>query len=295
MSVAETSASIFSDVVCELGEGPSYDPASGKLWWFDIVGKKLLEKKFPDGPTIVHNLPVMASAIATIDADRQLIAAEDGIYIRDVRTGALTLHTAIEADNALTRANDSRVHPSGAFWIGTMDRNDGPKAGAIYWFYKGELRTLYSEVSIPNSICFSPDGATAYFTGLISNTIQRVDCDPATGLPRGEPKIFADTRRSEGWVDGSVVDADGVLWNARWGGARVDAWSPDGKLIRSIATPARQSSCTAFVGPNASRIAVTSAWKGMDAAARAADPEGGKTFLLDIEVRGRFEPHAVIA
>ena len=91
-----------------------------------------------------------------------------------------------------------------------------------------------------------------------------------------------------------MVDADGVLWNARWGGARVDAWSPDGKLIRSIAVPAKQSSCPAFVGPNASRIAVTSAWKGMDAAARAADPEGGKTFLLDVEVRGRFEPHVVI-
>ena len=28
-------------------------------------GKKLLEKKFPDGPTIVHELPFMASAIAT--------------------------------------------------------------------------------------------------------------------------------------------------------------------------------------------------------------------------------------
>ena len=91
--MASNGASIFSDVVCELGEGPSYDAASGKFFWFDIVGKKLLEKKFPDGPTIVHELPFMASAIATIDADRQLIAAEDGIYVRDVRTGALTLHT----------------------------------------------------------------------------------------------------------------------------------------------------------------------------------------------------------
>ena len=125
--MANNGASIFSDVVCELGEGPSYDPASGKLFWFDIVGKKLLEKKFADGPTIVHDLPFMASAIATIDADRQLIAAEDGIYIRDVRTGALTLHTPLEADNQLTRANDSRVHPCGAFWIGTMARDDGPE------------------------------------------------------------------------------------------------------------------------------------------------------------------------
>ena len=156
--MANDGASIFSDVVCELGEGPSYDPASGKLFWFDIVGKKLLEKKFADGPTIVHDLPFMASAIATIDAGRQLIAAEDGIYIRDVRTGALTLHTPLEAGNQLTRANDSRVHPCGAFWIGTMARDESPKAGAIYWFYKGELRTLYSQVSIPNSICFSPEG-----------------------------------------------------------------------------------------------------------------------------------------
>ena len=97
VKMANDGASIFSDVVCELGEGPSYDPASGKLFWFDIVGKKLLEKKFADGPTIVHDLPFMASAIATIDAGRQLIAAEDGIYIRDVRTGALTLHTPLEA------------------------------------------------------------------------------------------------------------------------------------------------------------------------------------------------------
>ena len=292
--MASNGTSILSDVVCELGEGPSYDAASGKFFWFDITGKKLLEKKFPDGPTIVHALPFMASAIATIDADRQLIAAEDGIYVRDARTGALTLHTALEADNQLTRSNDSRVHPCGAFWIGTMAKDEARKAGAIYWFYKGELRTLYTQVSVPNSICFSADGAIAYFTGLRPNVIERVDCDPTTGLPRGEPATFINTSSSDGWVDGSVVDADGVLWNARWGGARVDAWSPDGRLIRSIPVPAKQSSCTAFVGPNASRIAVTSAWKGMDEAARAADPDGGKTFLLDVEVRGRFEPNVVI-
>ncbi len=107
--------------------GHAYDPATGKLFWFDIVGKKLLEKKFADGPTIVHDLPFMASALAMIDADRQLIAAEDGLYIRDVRTGALTLHTPLEADNPLTRSNDSRVHPCGAFWIGTMAKDEEPQ------------------------------------------------------------------------------------------------------------------------------------------------------------------------
>lgn len=285
---------IFSDVVCELGEGPSYDPASGKLFWFDITGRKLLEKAFPDGATIVHDLPFMGSAIAVVDAGRQLVVGEDGIYVRDARTGALALHTPLEADNALNRSNDSRVHPSGSFWIGTMAKDEAPRAGAIYWFSKGEIRRLYDGITVPNSICFSPDGATAYFTGMTGNVIHRVDCDAATGLPAGEPKAFVDTSGAGNWVDGSVVDADGVLWNARWGGSRVDAWSPEGKLVRSIPVPARQSSCPAFVGADASRIAVTSAWKGMDAATRAADPEAGKTFLLDIEVRGRFEPKVLI-
>src|SRR3954468_14505580 len=131
-------ASVFSDVACELGEGPAYDPESGKLFWFDIVGKKLLEKKFPDGPTIVHDLPFMGSAIAVIDEGRQLVVAEGGIYVRDARSGALTLHTPLEADKPLNRSNDSRVHPSGSFWIGTMAKEEGPHAGAIYWFRKGE-------------------------------------------------------------------------------------------------------------------------------------------------------------
>jgi sugar lactone lactonase YvrE len=285
---------IFSEVVCELGEGPACEQHSGRLFWFDIVGRKLLEKKYPDGPTIAQDLPFMGSAIATIDETRQLVVAEDGLYVRNAASGALTFHTALEADIPGNRSNDSRVHQSGAFWIGTMAKDEGARVGAIYWFRQGELRKLYGGVGVPNSICFSPDGATAYLTGLTPNVINRVDCDPATGSPTGELKVFVDTSGASDWVDGSVVDADGVLWNARWGGSRVDAYAPDGKLLRSIPVPAKQSSCPAFVGPTASRIAVTSAWKGMDAATRAADPHAGKTFLLDVEVRGRFEPRVLI-
>lgn len=290
----EPKAAIFSDVACQLGEGPSYDPATETLFWFDILGRKLLEKKFPDGETVIHELPVMASAIAAVDGDRQLIASESGLYIRDRRTGALTLHTALEADNPATRSNDARTHPSGAFWIGTMGKMPEPGAGAIYWFLKGELRKIFASATIPNAICFSPDGVTAYFTGTVDGVLFRVDCDPATGLPRGEPKLFVDHRGKAGALDGAIVDAEGVLWNARWGAGSLDAYSPDGKLIRSIAIPATQSSCPAFAGPNAQRIVVTSAWAGMDDAARAAEPHAGKTFLLDMAVKGRFDPPVLL-
>jgi sugar lactone lactonase YvrE len=285
---------VFSDTVCELGEGPSWDETTKKLFWFDIVGRKLLEKPFTGGDTIVHDLPFMASAIAAIDGERQLVVSETGLHVRDRRSGRLTLHTPIEADLPRNRSNDSRVHPCGAFWIGTMHKDEEGPTGAFYWFFRGELRKLFSGITVPNSTCFSPDGRVAYYTDTPTGLLMRVACDPATGLPSGEPKVFLDWRGRDSYLDGSVVDADGVLWNARWDGGAVDAWSPDGRHIRTVKVPARRSSCPAFLGPGAGRIAVTTAWKGMTAAERSEDPEAGKTFLLDIGVRGRFEPNVVL-
>lgn len=288
-------ATIISDRPCQLGEGPTYDPSTGTLYWFDIVGQTLLEKRLPDGAELVHDLPFMASALAVIDGDRQLLVSETGLHVRDARTGALSHHLAVEADNALTRSNDARVHPSGALWFGTMAKvEEGPAAGAIYWYREGELRTLYSPVAIPNSICFSPDGAIAYFVDSAKNLLMRVSCDPATGLPNGDPAVLVDASGEPGGVDGSVCDADGVIWNAHWGKSCVNAYSPDGTLLRTVAVPALQSSCPVFVGKNAQHLASTSAWKGMDDAARQADPLGGRTFLLDVAVKGRFEPKVAI-
>ncbi|MER9404799.1 SMP-30/gluconolactonase/LRE family protein [Mesorhizobium caraganae] len=287
--------SVFSDHICELGEGPSYDPATDTLFWFDIVNGLLLEQGVTSGVLKVHELGQMASAIAIIDDKRQLIATETGLHVRDVATGKLALHTAIEADNALTRSNDSRVHPCGAFWVGTMAKNEGKGAGSIYWFFKGELRTLYTGITVSNSICFSQDGTIAYYTDTATGLLMRVACDPATGLPVGESKVFVDHRSSKGYVDGSVVDRDGVLWNAVWGGKAVKAYAPDGTLLREIPMPATQSSCPAFVGFKADRLAVTSAWKGKDDKQRKLDPQAGMTFLLDIPVNGRFEPRVMIA
>lgn len=286
--------SVFSDLVCELGEGPSYDPATGTLYWFDIKRGRLLERQFSGGATTIHELGRMASAIAVIDEARQLVVTETGLYVREKHGGKLILHTPLEAENRGTRSNDSRVHPSGAFWVGTMGKNAEAGAGAIYWFFRGEVRRLYANVSIPNSIAFSPDGAVAYFTDSATGLLKRTACDPKTGLPHGEAKIFADRGGGKGDHDGSVVDLDGTLWNARWGEGRVTAYSPDGRLVRSIDMPVRQPTCPAFCGPDASRLAVTSAWSGLNEKARKADTEAGKTFLLDMPVRGRFEPRVLI-
>lgn len=291
--MSEPRIDVLSDIACHLGEGPTYDPQSGTLFWFDILGRKLWSRS-DAGEVSVADLPEMTSALGIVDAGRQLLVTETGVHVRDVATGRIALHTPLEADNVGTRSNDSRVHPSGAFWIGTMGRHAEKQAGAIYWFSKGEVRRIVPDITIPNSICFSPDGSVAYYTGATSGVLNRIACDPATGLPTGEAQVFHDHRGEAGSLDGSVVDADGVLWNALWGAGRVDAYSPDGKRIRSIDLPARQTSCPAFFGPNADRLAVTSAYEGYDDAKHAADPKAGWTFAIDMPVKGRFEPRVLI-
>ncbi|MGN7772829.1 SMP-30/gluconolactonase/LRE family protein [Phyllobacterium sp. 22552] len=280
--------SVFHDVPCQLGEGPGYDPLTKNAWWFDIVTGRLFEKPLAGGDVAIHQLGQMASALAVVDAQHQLISTETGLVLRDRHTGVLKMHQPIEADNPITRSNDARVHPAGAFWIGTMGKKAEQGAGSIYWYRKGELRKIFNDITIPNSICFSPDGSISYFADTDKNIIWRVDTDPETGLPIGEPTEFY-RHQEKGGVDGSVVDGDGNLWNACWGRSAVDVYSPSGKRIHSITMPVKQPSCPAFVSEDTASMIVTTAYHDMSEAYHKTDPDAGKTYLVELAGKGRFD------
>ncbi|MGO7216419.1 SMP-30/gluconolactonase/LRE family protein, partial [Rhizobium ruizarguesonis] len=58
--------------------------------------------------------------------------------------------------------------------------------------------------------------------------------------------------------------------------------------------PAVQPSCPAFIGVNADRQAVTTAWEGLDEDARSEQPSAGALLELGIDVKGVFDPIFVI-
>ena len=281
---------ILSSRSCELGEGPTYDPHTDTAWWFNILGRELHELNVATGELKVHDLPFLASVLARIDADRQLIATDQGLFIRNTADGSFEPYVKLEADKPGNRSNDGRVHPSGSLWIGTMGRTAEDGAGSIYHVGKGKVTRLFDSISIPNSICFSPDGAIGYYVDTRVNRIMRVSLDATTGLPTGEASVFIDNNGQPGGSDGSVCDAEGNVWNARWGASAVDCYSPEGKHLARYSLPTKRTSCPAFFGKNADRLFVTTAWEGADEAERAADPQCGFTFDLGISVRGRFEP-----
>lgn len=284
------SVSILSETPCLLGEGPVFDPARETLFWFDIRDCRRYALHMPTRVETALVLPEMASAMAVIDDARDLVFTETGLHVLDNATGRLTPHVEIEADNPVTRSNDARVHPSGAFWLGTMGKEAEDGAGAIYRYFRGDVEKLFDRVTIPNAICFSPDGSVAWFIDTAVRKWMRVAVDPENGALAGEPEVFFDHAEGEGGIDGAICDADGNLWNARYGGSALDCYDPRGNRLFTIDLPASQATCPAFVADGL--IAVTSACQDID---RAAEPDAGKTFLVETPVKPKFEPKVAFA
>jgi len=151
------------------------------------------------------------------------------------------------------------------------------------------LRKLFGGITIPNAICFAPDGRTAYFADTPTQAIQKVALD-AAGWPCAAPEVFVDLAPEGLYPDGATVDAEGNLWNAQWGAGRVACYSPQGTFLRAIAFDAPHTSCPAFGGPGFSTLYCTTALEGMSLADRAALSLSGATFSADAGTRGLAEP-----
>ena len=267
------SASIHDARICTLGEGPLWHPERQQLFWFDIIGQRLLTQENGHERSWSWDMP--CSAAGWVSKTQLMVATATALELLDLETGTRETVAPLEADMPTTRANDGRADPQGGFWIGTMGRKLEPETGAIYRYYQGELRQLYAPITIPNAICFTPDGGHAYFADTHQQTVWRVALD-AQGWPRDTPEIFLDTRAEKLLPDGAVVAADGTFWNAQWGAGRIAVYDPQGRFLHALPLPAAQTTCPAFGGPDLKTIFCTSAAEGLSSAQLDAAPHSGK-------------------
>lgn len=288
-------AHLLLDSQCALGEGPIWHTGRQQLFFFDINEHSLFAVTAAGeiADSWLFNETVAAAAI--LDEQTLVLATDSGLKQFDLASGGMNRINEIEADNAATRTNDSRVHPSGAFWIGTMTRSEADAPiGAVYHYRAGVLTTLKSGISIPNATCFSPDGRIAYWTDTPTKKIMQVATDPATGLPIGEWTLFADVTDGRGYPDGAVVDSQGYLWNAKWGGSCVVRHAPDGSIDRIIEVPVSQVTCPAFGGPDLKTLFITTAAKNLSAEQLAAEQYAGSLFAIAVDVPGLPEATIVL-
>jgi len=279
----------MSEITCvvesadKLGEGPCWSPAEGRLYWFDIKGARLSWYEPQGGRTGSQRLPMRASAAAPTASGTLLLATERGLAFFDPRSGRVDLRQPMDL-GAGFRSNDGALLPDGCFWWSSMDDNEGERPGVIFRTGPdGFTEPVIEGVHIANSLAMSPDGRRLYFADSKKRTIWT--CDTAD-LARRE--VFATT--TAGGPDGSAMDADGFLWNAEWGAARLVRYAPDGAIDRIVETPVRQPSCCMFGGPDLRTLFFTSAWESLAETAAQAPPGAGNLFALDPGVAGLGRP-----
>ena len=270
----------------ELGERPFWD-GSG-LVWVDINAGRLHRYRPGHGDEVVLELPVPLGAAAPRQGGGYVLATAAGFRLAgpdgNLEEGAVR-PVGLSPDS---RFNDGACDQAGRFWAGTVTDDVRPGGGALYRLDPdGTVTTMLDKVTESNGLGWSPDGGTMYF-------IDSAEPEPrirAFGfdLARGDLGQSRDLVRFPGGgavPDGLVVDHDGCLWVAMWGGAEVRRYAPDGALLAVLPVPVTQPTCPAFGGAGLDELYLTSAWLGMTASQRAAEPLAGHVLRSRPGVRG---------
>ncbi|KAH8653409.1 regucalcin [Xylariales sp. PMI_506] len=284
---------------CALGEGPYYEKATHSLRFVDIIKKRLHAVDLTQGPASLstQELGVRVGVTADIEGvdprDTVLVGAKGGLALLHRKSGEIEYITKFasegQEDNARIRANDGAVDPHGRFWLGSMTDFDlGPiqPEGALLLFAgRKPAQSIKAPVAIPNSVSWSPDGRTMYFTHSSARTIHAFDYVPEDGSVSNE-RVFLQYD-APGEPDGHRIDVDGNMWSAVYGDSVVLKISPQGEIIGKIHLPTKNITCVEFVG---TELFITSA--GLEegkGTPEEVDFSGG-LFRVDVGVTG-LPPH----
>jgi sugar lactone lactonase YvrE len=274
----------------ELGERPFWDAAVDALMWVDILAGQLHRYRPGSGDSVVHTAGVAVGAAAPRAGGGYVLAAADGFRLVDASGQAAGGPWRPPGMLADLRFNDGVCDPAGRFWAGTVAGDRRAGAGALYRLDPaGSMTVVLDGVTESNGLGWSPDGGTFYYidSGEPAPRIRAFPCDLAAGT-LGAPRDLVQPPPSYGIPDGLVVDADGCLWVAFWGGGAVRRFSASGELLAELPVPVSQPSCPAFGGPGLADLYVTTAWENMTGVQRDAEPMAGHLLHTRVEgVRGQ--------
>ena len=259
--------------ICHLGECPVWHVSHQKLYWTDILERRLWvydpaaqqSSIFWEGEHQVGGFAFTRTGSVVMCTDTGVYLLEQGeLGKRDGRTRKI-VDIPMTADEIF---NDITVDPRGRIYGGVMrlDNTDG----TLYRIEKDrEPVPLIRGVRCSNGMTFSMDERWFYHTDSMTHTITRYAYDAATG-EISQPGIFYRGSEAEGEPDGITLDSEDHVWVAFWGASTVRRLDPNGNIVLEIPVPAKQPSSVMFGGRDLSDLYITSA------AEDAADLETGR-------------------
>lgn len=271
----------------KLAEGPFWDGLSQTLYWADIAGR-LACQQGPNGYS-QWQLAEPVSAFIPCEGGDALVTLASGVYRLGLNSAEAHLQRFCIADTTPgNRANEARCDAQGRLWLGTMQNNiadDGSdlpitrRSGGLFRVDPdGSVTQLLSDLGIVNTLLWSAAGEHVICGDTLDESLFIHDIADAGHLTRREPWAGPHPR---GVPDGSAMDAEGYVWNARWGGHCLLRFAPDGCLDRIVELPVSHPTSCVFGGPDLSQLYVTSATPG-----EAPTDLDGAVLMADVDVAG---------
>ena len=281
---------VVLDAHAELGEGPSWDPKTGRLIWVDITAEDVhrFDPMSGDDERFEIGQPVGAAVPAS--DGRIALAVSDGFSLLDPVTGGIERIAPAEAHLEDTMMNDGKCDPEGRFWAGTKDAVASRPIGSLYRLGADRRPVqMLKGLTVSNGLGWSLDRTRMYLIDSPTHRVDTFDFDIESGeLSNRRPlAVFPE---AWGLPDGMTVDEEGLLWVAFWGGSVVRRIDPVGEVVSQVEFPVSQVTSCAFGGDDLSDLYVTTARDGLSEAQIAKEPLAGALFRVRPGVRG-LPPH----
>ncbi len=279
-------AELIIDAKATLGEGPCWDASNNRLYWVDIIEKKIHIFDTITNKNEAISVDYLIGAVVARESGGFIAATQNGFYAV-AENGEQTLIADPESEQPHNRFNDGKCDPAGRFWAGTMHIDEKEPSGALYVLGKDlTVKKALDNITISNGLAWTSDMKTMYYIDSPTKQVAAFDYDVDSGEISNK-RIVVTIPDGEGIPDGMTIDADGNLWVAQWGGYKVSKWNPKtGERLGEIAVPAKQVTSCVFGGEELNELYITSARRGLDEEELAAYPHSGSVFRVKTDVKG---------
>ncbi len=254
------------------GEGVVWHAAERAVYWTDINRFLIHRLDIESGAVRSWFFAEPATTIGLTDRPGTLIVALGSkVILWQPATDTRTDFATPEANTPAARMNDGRPDPYGDLIVGSMFNNvapdgsgipiSGPALGALYRVRAdGSTETIKADIGITNTMAWDLARGRFYTADTLKNEIWAFDYDAATGALSNERDHFTGFER--GSPDGSQIDAEGHLWNCRYGGGCVVRIAPDGTVAGVVDMPVGNITNCTFGGDDLKTLYITTAQGG---------------------------------
>lgn len=217
----------------------------------------------PDGHVYVCNNGGMGPSVRDdmlLPGEAPLETPPGSIQLVDLETGSFRKMYASTADTPFWGPNDLVFDRNGGFWFTDHGRDRGrvrTKGGVYYAHADGsECREMaHGMLDSVNGIGLSPDESLLYVADTLSGHLWRFRLSGPGTIDRGVGpfphggEIIGRSGPGQ-FLDSLAVDSSGNICVASPGGSAILVFTPDGSLMRTVATPDFLTTNICFGGPD---------------------------------------------